>query len=453
MKIIQVVYGFSSNYMAGTEVYASNLCRELAKRHKIFVFYRINDLHKKEYVLMHNRLDNLESFAVNNTFRLCNSFGMTYKNDTIAKKFGEVLDQVRPDIVHIQHLLYLSTKIIEEIKKRKIPVVFTLADYWLICPQGQLLKNNWTVCDGENNSDCVECVWHQLNIKKSVFNIYYWLKINIPEYLLQFIKNIYLNGCRFSLPKSDASKLIEERITYMRDVCSKIDLFISPSNFLKKKFVEFGIPEDKIIFLPYGFNLDNFKNFKRSPSNKLRFGFIGNLLPAKGAHILIECFNKIKNDNVELRIYGQVSSYKGVLGNYLKYLKKITKNKNIKFMGGFDNRNVAKIFEEIDILVVPSIWYENSPLVIQEAFAANTPVVASNIGGIPELVNDGINGFLCNPNDVEGLYKKINFIIENPHLIKDMEQNINPPKSIDQNAKKIENIYGLLLNQCQTAFA
>jgi len=446
MKILQVIHSFPPYNTAGSEVYTYNLSQELSKRHWVFVFHRINNLHMKEYTLTYNKLDNLEIFRINNTFRLYNSFEMTYKNDAIAEKFSLVLDQVKPDIVHVQHLLYLSTKIIEEVKKRKIPVVFTIADYWLICPQGQLLSNNWVACDGENNSECINCILHQLSIKKSVFSTYYFLKRSVPESLLQFAKNTYLGCCRFLfLTKNKALDLIDERISYMKGICPKVDLFISPSKFLRRKFIEFGIPKDKIIFLPYGFKLANFKDSQKIYSCRLRFGFIGNLIPAKGIHILIESFNKIKNNNAELRIYGQDMSYKGILGNYFHRIKKMVKNKNIKFMGGFDNRNVVEIFREIDVLVVPSIWYENSPLVIQEALASKTPVIASNIGGILELVKDRENGLLFNTNDVIDLYEKISLILDNPKLMEDLRKNTRFPKSINVNAREIENIYADLL--------
>lgn len=449
MRILQVTHGFPPYNIGGSEVYAYNLCQKLAKEHEVFVFYRVNDLHIKEYSVIHTNLDKLEIFTINNTFRLYDSFEMTYKNNAIAEKFASILEQIRPDVVHIQHLLYLSTKLVKEIKKRRIPVIFTLHDYWLICPQGQLFKNGMEVCNGKDSLECIDCVLYQLNIKKYAFNAYYFLKGIVPERLIQLLKNIYLGYCRFFfLNQNKAINLIKERAAYIKSICSQVDLFISPSQFLKRRFIEFGISEDKIALLPYAFNLENFKNSQKITSDKLRFAFMGNLLPAKGTHILIKAFNKIKNANVELRIYGQASSYKGILGNYLRYLKKIAKDRNIKFMGGFDNRNIAKVFSEIDILVVPSVWYENSPLVIQEAFATQTPVIAANIGGIPELIDNGINGLLFNPNDTQDLYRKINSIIENPRLIEDLKQNIKSPKSIEENAKETENIYKALLNQC-----
>jgi glycosyltransferase involved in cell wall biosynthesis len=371
---------------------------------------------------------------------------MTYKNDAISNRFSKILDKIKPDIVHIQHLLYLSTTVIEDIKKRDIPIVFTLHDYWLICPQGQLFKNNSTICDNKAYLECLSCIPHQLCIRKNVFYYYYFFKKILPDSLFQLIKKNYINYAKTSfITPDEAIKQINKRAQRMRDICSKVNLFIAPSNFLKKKFIEFGIPQEKILFSQYGFNLDRFKDFKKVSSNKLRFAFIGNILPAKGIHILIEAFNKVKNKDVELKIYGKVISYKGLLESYLKYIKDLAKNKNIRFMGGFDNRDIVNIFSQIDVLVIPSVWPENSPLVIQEAFASKTPVIASRVGGIPELIQDGVNGLLFGVNKVDSLYEKIMYIVDNPKLIEELKENIKPPKDIKVNAQEIEEIYKRLV--------
>lgn len=220
-----------------------------------------------------------------------------------------------------------------------------------------------------------------------------------------------------------------------------VDAFIVPSLFVRNTFLNFGIPQRKIIFLRHGFNLDYFKNTQKSGSDKLRFAFIGNILPAKGVHILIEAFNRIKDKNVELKIYGDEVSYKGMLEDYLGRIRKMAKNKNIIFMGRFENKNIGDVFREIDVLIVPSVWQENSPLVIQEAFAAKTAVIASNIGGIPELISDGVNGLLFETNSHDSLYGKMKFIIANPRVLEKFKVNIGPPKDIKQNAQETEAIY------------
>ncbi len=443
MKILQIVHGFPPKNIAGTEVYTYNLSSELAKNHETFVFYRGSDCNVPEYQISRKRMGNLNTLCINNSFRLCNSFEDTYRNDQIAEKLNDVLVEIKPDIVHIQHLLYLSANIVKKIKECHIPVIFTLHDYWLICPQGQLLRDNTTLCRGESHHECVNCVLHQISISKPVFSAYFFLRKNAPEPLVQLFRDIYLSYRRlFSSSRTKAARLIEERVQYMHRLCTEVDLFISPSRFLRQKFIDFGIPEERISFIPYGFNLEELKSSQKTPANKLRFGFIGNLLPAKGAHLLISCFNKISNDKVELKIYGQVNSYKGALVGYLKSIKKLAKNSNIKFMGGVDHGKIAEIFKEIDLLVVPSIWYENAPLVIQEAFATRTPVIASRIGGIPELINDGVNGLLFNPGDEADLKNKIQHVIDNPNILKEFGENAPEVKTIKENAQEIERAYG-----------
>ena len=114
-------------------------------------------------------------------------------------------------------------------------------------------------------------------------------------------------------------------------------------------------------------------------------------------------------------------------------------------MGEFNYLEIAKIFSEIDILVVPSIWYENSPLVIQESFISKTPVIASRIGGITESIIDGENGLLFNPGDANDLQEKIQYLIDNPEIIEKFKENIPKVKSIEDNASEIEDIYNKLI--------
>ncbi len=448
MKILQVVHNFLPYSKAGTEIYTHNLSLALAQRgHRVSIFHRCCNLKKREYELTRKKKGGQEIFCLNNTFSLCDSFEMTYKNGIIAEAFARVLDDSKPDIVHIQHLLYLSAEIIKEIVKRGIPVVFTLHDYWLACPQGQFLKSNEKPCHGEDAIECVKCVAYQLGIRKNSFKLYYFLRRYIPEYLVQCAKRCYLVFSSFSIRKKGAS-LISGRASYMRKIFSGIDMFIAPSKFFKQAFAGFGIPEEKIIFLPHGFNLDNLKQPRKTFSKKLRFGFIGNLMPAKGAHILIQAFNEIRDNAAELKIYGKAISYKSIIGNYSARIKKMVVNKNTRFTGEFDNRDIENIFSEIDVLVVPSIWRENSPLIIQEAFIANTPVIASDIGGIPELITDTVDGLLFRAGDIEDLRGKMVMCIENPSLIQELKRNIRLPKDIKGHAKAIEGMYEDLLKKC-----
>jgi glycosyltransferase involved in cell wall biosynthesis len=116
-------------------------------------------------------------------------------------------------------------------------------------------------------------------------------------------------------------------------------------------------------------------------------------------------------------------------------------------MNEFDNQEIASIFQKIDVLVVPSLWPENSPLVIHEAFLTRTPVIASRIGGISEIVTDGVNGLLFNPGDVNELKEKMQYLIDNPDIIERLRANIPKTRSMEDNGREMEEIYADLLKK------
>lgn len=440
MKILNVVHSFVPHTMAGTEIYSYKLSEELAKRHEVYVFFRVNDPKKKEYALTYQRYEGLETYNINRTFRSCSSFSNTYRDCAIDTTFSELMNKIKPDIVHIHHLLFLSCGIVDEIKKRGIPIVYTLHDYWLICYRGQLIKDDLSICEGNSITACGDCLKYLLSIRKHSLYLYSMLKRRIPPCVLELLKRIHL-----FIARPEPSLELKEWINSLEELRYKVDLFIAPSRFIKNKFIEKGIPEDKIIYLSYGFDYKNFPFTPKASSDVLRFGYMGTLLPTKGVDLLISAFKKIRSKDTRLSIYGKIVPFSG-FEYYPKFLKKMINNDNrIKLMGAYDNKDVSKIFADIDVLVVPPIWYENAPLVIQEAFLSRTPVIASRIGGIPELVNNGINGILFNPNDADDLKEKMQYIIDNPDIINKFNGNIPKIKSIEENAEELEEIYAKLL--------
>lgn len=441
MKILYVVHSFLPYTMAGTEVYSYKLSKELAKRHEVYIFFRINDTKKQEYSLTYQRFEELETFAINHTFMSCNSFNDTYSDDAINTKFAELLDTIKPDIVHIHHLLFLSYGIVDEIKKRGIPIVYTLHDYWLICYRGQLIKDDLTICKGHSIVECENCLKYLLSIRKHSMYLYSILKKRIPAFSLQLLKRLHLIISR-PKPSMELKKWKDKS----KETCSKIDLFIAPSRFIRNRFIDYGFSEDNILYFPYGFDCKKFIFIPKNKSQVLRFGYMGTLLPMKGIGLLISAFKKIKNNNIKLSIYGKLFPFSG-FESYPDLLKRMVNSDNrIELMGGYNNKDAAQILANIDVLIVPSLWLENAPLIIQEAFLSKTPVIASRIGGILELVNDGVNGLLFNPGDADSLRERMQYIIDNPSVIEKFKENTPEIKSIEDNAREMEELYNRLLN-------
>jgi len=226
----------------------------------------------------------------------------------------------------------------------------------------------------------------------------------------------------------------------MDHVIKNIDLFLSPSLFLKQFFEKNGVPHTKIHYSPYGFKKEaiEYQNKQYTPTSEIKFGFTGRIIPAKGIDLLLKAFSKL-NYNAKLLVFGELNS----LVKYLKWYG----NSKVIFRGAYDNGMINEVLQQIDILVVPSIWYENSPLVIQEAFLAGIPVITSNIGGMAELVQDGKNGLTFKVGDVDDLRAKMELLLENPtrlNLIKPLRENV---RSIQDDAQNILSLYKELLKK------
>ena len=443
MKILQVVHSFLPDNFAGTEVYTYRLSKALQNMgHEVSVFFRRNEPGKGEYSLTPGMYDGIPTFALNHTLNRSSSFQDTYLNKNIDIAFGSLLDSLKPDIVHIQHLLFLSLGIIEQSRKRDIPVVFTINDYWLFCPKGQFLTDQLQVCEGSNQGLCVSCVKPQFLIRKHTIFFYNLLRSYGPRWLLRLIKKIYFYAMesRSEIKKSFPG-LIAQRLSAVKEAVSQMNLFIAPSEFAKDLFLKKGVSAERVITCRYGITNPVLPPECKKDEKTIRFGYVGTLLPMKGIDLLVKVFRQMPASHARLLIYGRAKAYAGYESFYEELKKETKSDPRIILMGDFDNADIGSVLSNIDVLVVPSIWPENAPLIILEALAAKVPVVASRLGGIPELIRDGENGFLFTSQDKDDLEKKLNTILMTPGILGKLREKIGPVKSINENAVEIEKIY------------
>jgi len=435
MRILQVVHGFPPKQRAGTEIYTYYLSKELAKRHEVHVFYPIQDKTEKPITICSFERENLHLHELVIPNRPTNKISRfwdllflenIYINKEIEQKFRELLREITPDIIHFEHLIGLSTTLIDVAKEFDIPTVLTLHDYWFMCHSIQLLRYDYTICKGPKPNKCREC-WVKKRSK--------WLSEALEKYPIP--KSLTGTPVKSFLNVINSLEKFEKRNEFLKSHLLNVDTIIAPSRFLREMFIEYGIPEDKVIYSENGYNLDAFKGFKKKEkdTDKIIFGFVGGISRHKGVQVLVDAFMNVPEDRAELRIYGNYNPS----SKYVKeILSKVKKRNNIRFMGRFED--VKDPYSEIDVLVFPSIWYENCPLVLAEARATKTPVIASNLGAIPEFVED-----IFEPNNPNDLYEKIMEVIKNPELIEKFKSNITPPKSMEEQTKEIEMVYKSLI--------
>ncbi len=404
LKIFIIIHGFPPYYMAGSEVYTFNKCIELSKEHEVIVFTRIEDEFQKPYKVVESIEYGIKIIRVNKPGRDY-TFRSKYEDFRMVEIFQENLKKIQPDVVHINHLSHLTVSIIDIVDEIQIPIIFTLHDFWMMCIRGQLIRDDSTLCTSPTLERCKIC-----NMK------YFTSEIQSNHEIQRWIKTL-------------------SRVNH------KIDLFIAPSKFLRKIYINYGISKDKIIHMDYGFDKSLINEVKKRYSTKLRFGFLGRIIPIKGISLLIDAFNRIDPFKAVLNIYGKIPAS-------LPFLKERGHKSSINFKGSYNYKNISSILSNIDILVVPSLWYENSPLVIHEAFLAKIPVITSDLGGMAELVSNGKNGLLFEPGNVEDLANKMNVFIKDPDLIKKLSQETYV-RSIQEDVKEIKKLYFMLLNKSE----
>jgi glycosyltransferase involved in cell wall biosynthesis len=390
MKILKIIHGYPPNYNAGSEVYSQSICDELSKQHDVTVFTReenpyLPDFHIRQY----RQHDKLQFYFVNMPRGKDG-----YRHQEIDDAFSNLLSVIQPDVTHIGHLNHLSTGLVDELSKQNIPIVFTLHDFWLMCPRGQFLQRNFggdihQLCNKQENHKCATTCY-----------------------------SMYFTG-REEFYKTDVSywtKWIDQRMRETKSIADKTDLFIAPSKHLMQRFTnDFNIPQEKITYLDYGFPLHYLTpNTKKKSNSVFTFGYIGTHIPAKGVNLLIEAFKKIGGE-ARLLIWGWKDQQS------TKALMSMAENCNaqIEFRNEYINKNLAdEVFSEVDCIVVPSIWEENSPLVIHEAQACHIPVITADFGGMAEYVQHKVNGLLFKHRDENNLAKQMQWAVEHPQEMK-----------------------------------
>ncbi len=454
MRIVHVIHTFPPFSRAGSENYCEALAFEQAANHEVAVFHRVADGDQPEYEVTEDRLGELPVARLNRTFRDATGFEDTYRSEAAAAAFGVYLDRFQPDVVHFHHVTCLSTSCVHAAKERGILVVYTLHDFWLLCPRGQLLRRDLSLCERHSDADCVRCMAYQLPIEGGHERVgeLYERAIELGRHGFPESIHRWLASRPFGQEQA-AMTQIRARTHHILEMCGMVDRFIAPLNFLRDRYVEFGIPEEKITVSDYGFDLSAWQDRPTTPavprsedtSDRLRVVYLGTWIPSKGVDVLLEAFKGLDPSRAVLDVHGYGMPYDGV-DDYEAQLRSLAADApHIRLRERYDPEAVPTLLAEAAALVVPSIWYENSPLTIHEAFLAGVPVIASGHGGMKELVRHGINGLNFRPADAASLRRTLNRLSEDRGLLVKLREGIPPVKSIADNAVEIDALYRNLL--------
>lgn len=303
-----------------------------------------------------------------------NVLGRSIWSRQARERFARLLDDARPDLVHLQSIHgHITPSILEETDRRNLPVVWTLHDYRVICPNTHLVSHG-KVCEACKGGRFFSCT---------------------------------VRRCKKGSILASAVASLEGYVHRWRDVRGRVSRFISPSRFLKRKLEEFGWDGGNIEHL--GYFLPESLLSAPAPERGSYALYFGQLAAHKGVRTLLRAVREVPD--LPLRIGGEGPD-RPVLEGMVRDLGL----QQVSFEGHLTGEPLQALLRGASFVVVPSEWYENSPLAVPEAMVLGKPVIASDIGGLPELVNDGEDGFLVPAGDPQALAEALRRMQRDPAL-------------------------------------
>ncbi|MBO1904284.1 glycosyltransferase family 4 protein [Microvirga sp. 3-52] len=412
-RVLVVAHNHPNFHPGGTEIFAHDLFSEYRSRPDVTALFlaATNNLHRgqrpgtsfqspgdaaDEVVMWCGHFDQLNLSQID-------SYG-------VVPHIVSLLEDFRPDIVHIHHVLLIGVEFIALVR-RILPdarIVMTLHDYYPICAHDGLMMRTKgrERCDRATPNRC--------------------------------------NGC---FPDVAADRfLLREK--YIQTHFGQVHRFIAPSRFIKERFVSWGLSPDSIEVVANGRPATVPAAHRRTDSGRRSvFGYFGNLNPWKGIPTLLKATQRLVEegfDDFELRLHGGAPFQSNTFVEEIDKLIAKTEPHVVR-LGPYSREDILNLMTAVDWVVVPSIWWENAPLVIQEAFIHRRPVLVSGIGGMAEAVRDGIDGLHVRPDDPVSLASAMRKAIETPGLWDSLAARINPPADMTVVAERHLALYRDLL--------
>ncbi len=450
MKILYTTHQFLPDYSAGTEILTYSTAKEVSRRgHEVYVFtgYPAKGAVEASHSFDCYEYDGIsvDRFFHSNTasIRPRNPMEAEYNNLFYADFFRRRIRELKPDLVHFYHLQRLSASVIDVCREMEIPSLFTATDFWLVCPTNQLLLPDHSRCLGPDKG-MVNCVRHLAAISQGP-------RIrSILDRLPNWLMALFIRWAQYDFGSENryASlvRALAARPAYMEKRMNRIGMVLVATRFMGETLRRYGLEAKRVRHVPFGIDHTCITRVSAKGTEKhLRIGFIGTLYHHKGAHVLIEAVRSLPRDMpLKVQIYGDLEQFP----EYAATLRSVAGDDDrIEFCGTFPNTRIGEILYGLDALVVPSLWYENSPLALSFAQAARVPIVATDSEGMNEVIADGENGFLFAKGDAKGLAGIIRMLCNDRSVVKRLSDHARQPKSISTYVDELERIYDDVVNR------
>lgn len=408
MRILHLLHQYLPEYVGGTELYTHWLSQRLNQRgHENIIFHRRSG--EGAGVEQWTDEAGVQIWAAwSGSMTPERRFQAVLGEPKITQAFDRVLHESKPELVHIQHLMGLPPALVDRLQQSNLPYIITLHDYWWGCANAQLLTNDrQQLCLGpQAYFNCGSCALARAG------RSHFWPALPALAGLLAW------------------------RNRRLRRILHKSRRLIAPTQFVADWYVRQGAASERVAVIPHGLDAPPQPvRPPRSADEPIRFAYIGGLSWQKGIHVVVQAFKEL-GAAAELWIAGDESADPAYAASL-----RAQASPQVHFLGRLSRTEVWAHLAQIDVVVVPSLWYETFSIIVSEAFAAGVPVLASQVGVLAERVRHGCDGLLAAPGDEKAWQQALQQFCQDRTLLPRLRANIRPGWTLAEHVQAIEKLY------------
>jgi glycosyltransferase involved in cell wall biosynthesis len=445
LKILFTVHAFFPTHFYGTETYTLELAQALKRLgHEAVILTATPYGEKGTGTLLSScQYEGIPVHCIDLNLMPYHRFKDTYYRPDLYPLLREIVANVGPDIVHVTHLMRHSAVLLEVLHDANVPAVATLTDFYGICLNTKLQRYDGSLCAGpdDNSTNCLACYWKSPERPTRYFVTSLPIKgspLAILSKALPFFAT--MPGLR-KWPLSGRIRDVLCRLDTLRKYYAVYKYMIAPTDFLYDAYRANHFYPDKLRKIPFGISQELATPHQKTKSyngSSVRFGYIGQITRHKGIDLLLRSYLRLRGDNKSLVICGPVEEHTP----YMDELRSLSRGgSRIEFQSSFPREQLPHHLSQLDFLVVPSRWYENSPLVLLYALATKTPVIVTDVKGMNELVTDDVNGYTFKKESVEHLTSIMQKIVDDPRCIERLSRNAAYSRDVSDHARDVLSLY------------
>ncbi len=442
MRIALYVHCFFPAHFYGTEAYTLTLAKELIAlgEEPVVVAATLAGEPAQKSLIEEHVFEGVRVVSIDKNLFPNRSVRDTYEQPALRHLHERLLRKLQPDVVHVCHLMSHTTALLDVTRAMRIPVFATLTDFFGFCYNNRLEDAEGNLCAGpdEARANCIACFLKLVGARPDAR---FLTRLGADPRWRPFVsERLARLGGRDDKPFSITGFEPNDIVARPAILRRALDVYceaIAPTLFLKRAYEMNGFPAPMRIS-HFGVDIDRSpKPVRMTHDEKVRLGFIGQLFPHKGAHLLLDAMRAAARSNLMLDVWGPDDQDPA----YYARLRQSAEGLPVRFLGTLPRGELARALAGLDYLVIPSTWYENSPLILLQALATHTPVVISDVLGMTEFVEHGRNGFHFARGDVASLTNVLCKIADDSGLAKRMSAETSYERTLADMAKDVLSLY------------